>query len=243
MLTSVMEIVEPVVAATGGAEDCALAMQNALVQRGVSYFQARLYRRPSGRLTAARHWEAGGVLARHDPRGWVGSESSRYICFECNPLLRPVARRVSQFEVTDYAPRDDKRFGKYWEAWADGGIGTGLGAIAFSASEDIANLHVGFPEADLDEEVRQSVSIASAILAQRLLSLAAGKEPDRDGLTQREHDVMRYICDGKTDWEIGTILTVSEATARFHADNARRKLGATNRAQAVATYVANHGLI
>lgn len=30
------------------------------------------------------------------------------------------------------------------------------------------------------------------------------------------------------------ILSVSESTARFHVDNARRKLGAATRAQAVA---------
>jgi LuxR family quorum sensing-dependent transcriptional regulator len=33
------------------------------------------------------------------------------------------------------------------------------------------------------------------------------------------------------------ILGVAEATARFHVDNARRKLGAVTRAQAVARMV------
>ena len=51
------------------------------------------------------------------------------------------------------------------------------------------------------------------------------------------------MAEGKTDWEIGTIMGVSEATARFHVDNARRKLGAVNRAQAVACYVAANGFV
>jgi LuxR family quorum sensing-dependent transcriptional regulator len=53
-------------------------------------------------------------------------------------------------------------------------------------------------------------------------------------LTPREHDSLALVADGKTDWEISVILGVSEATARFHVDNARRKLGAVTRAQAVA---------
>jgi len=45
------------------------------------------------------------------------------------------------------------------------------------------------------------------------------------------------VAEGKTDWEISVILGIAEATVRSHVDNARRKLGAINRAQAVARLV------
>lgn len=61
------------------------------------------------------------------------------------------------------------------------------------------------------------------------------KQPD--ALTGRERESIGLVAEGKTDWEIGTILGVSPATARFHIDNARRKLGATNRAHAVARFI------
>ena len=48
---------------------------------------------------------------------------------------------------------------------------------------------------------------------------------------------MALVAEGKTDWEISVILGVSEATARFHVDNARRKLDAVSRAQAVAKMI------
>lgn len=54
------------------------------------------------------------------------------------------------------------------------------------------------------------------------------------GLTTRERDALRWVAAGKSDWEIAVILGVSQTTVRFHVDNARRKLGAVNRAQAVA---------
>jgi DNA-binding CsgD family transcriptional regulator len=46
--------------------------------------------------------------------------------------------------------------------------------------------------------------------------------------------VLAYVAAGKTDWEISRIIGVSEATTRFHVDNARRKLNAVTRGQAVA---------
>ena len=57
-------------------------------------------------------------------------------------------------------------------------------------------------------------------------------------LSERELECMRWVADGKTDWEIGMILKISEATARFHVDRARGKLHAVTRAQAVARLVA-----
>ncbi|RWD54623.1 MAG: LuxR family transcriptional regulator, partial [Mesorhizobium sp.] len=53
----------------------------------------------------------------------------------------------------------------------------------------------------------------------------------------RERDSLALVAEGKTDWEISVILGIAEATVRFHVDNARRKLGAVNRAQAVARLV------
>ncbi|MBL8656949.1 MAG: hypothetical protein JNJ92_06255 [Altererythrobacter sp.] len=242
MLRQAFDLAQPAIAAALPGE-AAEALRAALVKRGASYFQARLYRRPAGRLTSVRHWEAGGFLTRHDPGGWVGGESSRYICFDCNPLLEPVARKVSRFDFADFAPRSDRRYGRYWEAMGEGRVGTGIGAMAFGPDDTIAAVHIGFAERDIDASERQAVGLAGAIAAQHMLDSgsAPAREPAEVLLSARECDVMAYVCEGKTDWEIGAILGVSETTARFHADNARRKLGASNRAHAVARYIARFG--
>ena len=57
------------------------------------------------------------------------------------------------------------------------------------------------------------------------------------GLTLRELECMRWVADGKTDWEIGKILSISQSTVRFHLDRARLKLDAKTRPQAVARLV------
>lgn len=224
------------------AEGCAERFGVALRRRGASYFQARRYRRPQRRLTAQAHWDAGGVLHRIDDRGWLGRESYNYICFECNPLLEPVARSITRFRFSDFAPRASRAYGLYWEAMAEGGIGEALGAMAFGRGAAIASLHIGFEDADPEPERDEEIAAAASLVVERLLQFDAPDDTAGEAeLTAREHDVMGFLSEGKTDWEIGRILGISETTARFHADNARRKLGASNRAHAVARYILAHG--
>jgi LuxR family quorum sensing-dependent transcriptional regulator len=46
-------------------------------------------------------------------------------------------------------------------------------------------------------------------------------------------------ADGKSAWEIGELLGIAKRTVDEHAQSASRKLGAANRAQAVAIAVRN----
>jgi DNA-binding CsgD family transcriptional regulator len=53
-------------------------------------------------------------------------------------------------------------------------------------------------------------------------------------LTEREREVIQWIKEGKTNWEISVILNISERTVKFHIQNIERKLNAVNKAHAVA---------
>lgn len=53
-------------------------------------------------------------------------------------------------------------------------------------------------------------------------------------LTAREIDCLRWAAEGKTSWEIGQQLGISERTAIFHLSNSARKLGVIGRRQAIA---------
>jgi len=56
-------------------------------------------------------------------------------------------------------------------------------------------------------------------------------EPAR--LTARELESLRWTMEGKTAWELGSILGISEHTAARHVNNATQKLGCVNKLQAV----------
>jgi DNA-binding CsgD family transcriptional regulator len=52
-------------------------------------------------------------------------------------------------------------------------------------------------------------------------------------MTARESEVLAWVAAGKSDWAIGQILNISGKTVNFHVENAKRKLGAGTRVQAV----------
>lgn len=56
----------------------------------------------------------------------------------------------------------------------------------------------------------------------------------RPRLTPREREVLRLVAAGRSNKEIAAKLRVSERTAKFHVTAILNKLGAENRAQAVA---------
>jgi DNA-binding CsgD family transcriptional regulator len=66
----------------------------------------------------------------------------------------------------------------------------------------------------------------------RLLAPAPAA-PDHPPLTPRELEALRWTMDGKTAWEVGSIMSISERTAVLHLQNAMRKLDCVNKHQAV----------
>jgi len=57
--------------------------------------------------------------------------------------------------------------------------------------------------------------------------------PGAPALTPRELETLRWTMEGKTAWEVGSLLGISERTAALHVNNATHKLGCVNKHQAV----------
>jgi LuxR family quorum sensing-dependent transcriptional regulator len=206
---------------------------------GASYLQTRLYRRPIVPLTSAAHFAAGGIVSRLAPDSWrAGTPAFDYVCFENNPLLEAIRGGLTRYRFTDFAPREDKGYGSYWEAMSEANIADAVCATSYGRHRTIASLHLGFSEPDLAPEDALAVQLAGLMLTERLMTFAAPPEADEVKLTDRERDALGWVAEGKSDWEISVILGVSETTVRFHVDNARKKLGAVTRAQAVARLAA-----
>lgn len=65
------------------------------------------------------------------------------------------------------------------------------------------------------------------------LFLPSALQPERPGLTRRELEALRWTMDGKTAWEVGSIMGIAERTAVLHLQNAMHKLACVNKHQAV----------
>lgn len=78
--------------------------------------------------------------------------------------------------------------------------------------------------------------VPSILMEERSRSSSSGgpgAAPGMDALTERERDVLDFLCQGKSNKEIARDLAIREVTVKVHVGNIMRKLGASNRTQAV----------
>ena len=92
----------------------------------------------------------------------------------------------------------------------------------------------------------RSVNAGGSYLEPRVTSklIAEVSSPRRSGLvlSAREKEVLRLVADGLPTKQISASLSITERTVKFHVNSIFRKLGADNRAQAVAL-AAQRGLL
>jgi DNA-binding NarL/FixJ family response regulator len=116
-----------------------------------------------------------------------------------------------------------------------------LGAIRSGAK---GYLLKGAAAPDIARAIRAVASGGSALeprVAAKLVA-AVGAPRGAGQLTGREREVLRLIAEGLPGKQIARALGISERTVKFHTASLLRKLGADNRAQAVAL-AAQRGLL
>lgn len=86
---------------------------------------------------------------------------------------------------------------------------------------------------DKAKDLLKRLAVRRDALGERAATLVV-RPTDPDGLSDREIEVLGLAAEGLTDREIAFRLTLSPHTVSRHVANARAKLGASNRAGAVA---------
>ncbi|MEV0589078.1 AAA family ATPase [Nonomuraea sp. NPDC050310] len=84
---------------------------------------------------------------------------------------------------------------------------------------------------------RQAARLAEDLGAaplSREIALLGRPRPAHDGLTEREHQVLRLIAEGLSNRQIAAQLHISPSTAGVHVSHILAKLGATTRTEATA---------
>jgi DNA-binding NarL/FixJ family response regulator len=109
-----------------------------------------------------------------------------------------------------------------------------LGALRAGAK---GYLLKGATAAEIAGAVRAVAGGGSALeprIAARLVTEMSAPRSAARHLTTREREVLRLIAAGQSGKQIARALGISERTVKFHTTALMRKLGADNRAQAVA---------
>jgi len=107
-------------------------------------------------------------------------------------------------------------------------------ATAFERGADSYVLK-GTPSDELVAVVRSVAQGGNRIPAAIAEQLArAVRTPRRDRLTEREREILALLADGLANRAVAERLGIAERTVKFHVGEILARLGATNRAQAVA---------
>lgn len=83
--------------------------------------------------------------------------------------------------------------------------------------------------------------LATRVLQEFARLSRPGAASQRDGVTEREKEVLQLVAEGCSNREIGLALTIAESTVKRHLHNILEKLQMQNRAQAAA-YAVRTGL-
>ncbi|GLR91405.1 helix-turn-helix transcriptional regulator [Bradyrhizobium iriomotense] len=120
----------------------------------------------------------------------------------------------------------------------EAGLKNGVGVPLFGPSGRISV--ISFASRFDDADPQRNVKHLNVLAWHFHIAFAEIARPSDSGsnrkvsLSEREKDCLRWVAVGKSSWEIGKILNVSENTVNFHVKNAIRKLGTANR---------THGLV
>jgi DNA-binding CsgD family transcriptional regulator len=130
--------------------------------------------------------------------------------------------------------------GELWEEQAQFGYSTGI-AMALHMPEGrhfVLGVDRDRPLPNNAGELQRVVAdlqlfaVHAQEAAARLL-LPEPMRPERPALTPRELEALHWTMEGKTAWEVGAILGISERTAVLHVNNAMHKLGCVSKHAAV----------
>lgn len=102
-----------------------------------------------------------------------------------------------------------------------------LGMISISSNEHEA----GFQK--LMQEYQHDLHLISLYYHTHVSKFIDRSGDATPSLTLRERECLLWSARGKSSWEIGQVLHLSEATVNFHTKNAMRKLGVHSRPHAV----------
>lgn len=153
-----------------------------------------------------------------------------------DPALRTLLRSTQAFtwseaEATSDDPRVRTLFGEAREVRADDALVTPV----HGAQGHIHCVVMCGDVIEVDSAIRPSLRLAAMYFAEVGVTLheASQELPTPCPLTDRQIECLRWVGEGKSDWEIGAILNISENTVHRHVEMAKQRLQVSTRVQAV----------
>ena len=179
--------------------------------------------------------DAPAVIASAMPRGWL--EGYRQNELQAGDMVLARARASTnsfQWQMSDWAVDKLTVIQRRWrEHYLLHGITGGLCVLDFHPNEEIM-LRLCCREAQLSTHDRLALCFMGHEVIHRIRDIAPAQSPaGAIWLSQRERQCLEWAAAGKTDWEIGQILSLSEKTVNVYIGRVKTKFGVKTRAQAI----------
>jgi LuxR family transcriptional regulator, quorum-sensing system regulator BjaR1 len=175
------------------------------------------------------------IVFQHVPDGWADRYNRRGYVFRDPIVARLLTERVP-FTWTDaYRTCPDRESVKIVGGEAsDFGLREGYVVPISTIEGDLAAVSFGGPLQAIEPTELGALNFAASYAVGSYFRHAAARRRLSAALTPRECDCLLWAGEGKTDWEISVILGISRSTVIKHIAAAREKLGAVNKAHAIA---------
>ncbi len=180
------------------------------------------------------------VLAKRWPAEWFKLYTDRSYD-RVDPVVRKCRRSVNPFEWSE-APYDaelEPGAAEVMTRATDFRMSRGFivpihGLTGYEAAVSLGGVHL-----DLNPRSKPALHLMAMYGFEHIRRLLEPAVSATALLTPREREVISWASQGKSAWEIGEILHITQRTAEEHLATAARKLGAVNRTHAVALAIRN----
>lgn len=178
----------------------------------------------------------GKVLNCGYPSEWLATYEDRGY-YKIDPvLLLPVDRPGTYEWDTAYALSNSRIGSEFIESARDFGLAHGFAtAVSRQDNFDKNSVNVTLISFIKNDRIIENyaLNLCACLLPSLEVALLDAPLPSPGMLTSREMETLSWAAKGKTSWEISRLLSVSEATAKFHLSNIYKKMNVFNKTQAV----------
>lgn len=189
-----------------------------------------------GRLNPSQHLQKLEKLINVNyPLSWVEHYMEANLA-SCDPVLHTPMGHAPIFWKETFAYAKSPLAKRFIAEAASNGLGNGVTFSAASQKQNMACV-VSVTGEEITHDTQLVEMLNSLVphlhLAMMRVANLAPLSPSAMLLSNREYDIFHWMSRGKTNWEIATILDISERTVKFHVANIIRKLNANNRTHAI----------
>jgi LuxR family quorum sensing-dependent transcriptional regulator len=183
------------------------------------------------------------ILAKKMPAEWIKLYSDRRYA-DTDPVMRHLKQSWKPFEWNEVTWNPEHNLGaeEVMQMRKEFGFHNALVVPIFNAAGLAGFVSASGAKIEVNAPIKGAFHLLAVYAFHRARSLRREGSAEKPTLTQREREVLTWVANGKSAWEIGEILRIAKRTVDEHVQTIFQKLDARSRPNAVAIAI-QKGLI